>query len=186
MKRTLKIISVIALLAITQACVKQTATLSFNYSPERTYASQGQEKDELSKKQEVTPIQKTVIEATTPSKTIEKKAVLKELKNFKKENKEVIKEAKEQFKSLSKQEQKEIKKQSRDALKKMAAQNNTSQTNVDDTTLILALLSIIFPLAPVMMFIFDGGPTTRFWISLILTLLFWLPGVIYNLVVMLT
>ncbi|MES1221300.1 MAG: YqaE/Pmp3 family membrane protein [Bacteroidota bacterium] len=50
-------------------------------------------------------------------------------------------------------------------------------------TLLLVILAILLP--PLAVYLHEGVINNRFWISLILTLLFWLPGVIYALVVIL-
>ena len=85
-------------------------------------------------------------------------------------------------KTVSRKEKKALKKQLKAKLKEL--KSSSESTNSDIDPVILAVLSIIFPLAPLMMYLFEGDLTDRFWISLILTLLFWLPGVIYNFLVM--
>ncbi len=67
-------------------------------------------------------------------------------------------------------------------------QNNFSghhqtKLSADNNTLLYVILSIIIP--PLAVGLFDNGLTTRFWIDLILTLLFFIPGVIYALIVVL-
>ncbi|MBL0133826.1 MAG: YqaE/Pmp3 family membrane protein [Chitinophagaceae bacterium] len=51
----------------------------------------------------------------------------------------------------------------------------------DDNTILLAILAILLP--PLAVYLKEDAITTHFWISLILTLLFWLPGVIYAMLV---
>lgn len=46
---------------------------------------------------------------------------------------------------------------------------------------VLIILSIFLP--PLAVFLFDDGITTNFWIDLILTILGWLPGIIFALLV---
>ncbi len=53
----------------------------------------------------------------------------------------------------------------------------------DDDQLIAIILAIIFP--PLGVAIWESGITSHFWISLILTFLFWLPGFIYSLIIIL-
>lgn len=53
----------------------------------------------------------------------------------------------------------------------------------DTNTLLLVILAILLP--PLAVYLHQGEINTKFWISLILTLLFWLPGVIYALIVIL-
>ncbi len=52
-----------------------------------------------------------------------------------------------------------------------------------DDVLLYVILAILLP--PLAVGLFDDGLTTRFWIDLILTLLFFIPGVIYALIVVL-
>lgn len=60
--------------------------------------------------------------------------------------------------------------------------NNTSesQNTTDDMTILLIIIAIFIPFLAVLLY---EGITTRFWISLLLTLLFWLPGAIYAILI---
>jgi len=93
-----------------------------------------------------------------------------------------VNEALASFKSLSKREKREkvkdVKKVLRDfkAAKKAGAEPSTN-------TLLLVILAILLP--PLAVYLHEGALNSRFWLSLILTLLFWLPGVIYALIVVL-
>lgn len=94
-----------------------------------------------------------------------------------------VNEAVSAFKSLSKKEKraklKEVKKAVRDfkAAKKAGAEPSTN-------TLLLVILAILLP--PLAVYLHEGEINGKFWLSLILTLLFWLPGVIYALFVILS
>jgi len=59
-------------------------------------------------------------------------------------------------------------------------EGDDSQASSDTPTWVLAILCILLP--PLAVFL-QFGIGTEFWISLILTLLFWIPGVIYAFVV---
>ena len=93
-----------------------------------------------------------------------------------------VKSAMDEFNSLSRKEKrtrvKEVKKEIK-AYK--AAQKAGKETDTD--TLLLVILAILLP--PLAVYLYEGEINNRFWISLILTLLGWLPGVIYALVVIL-
>ncbi|WP_299708759.1 YqaE/Pmp3 family membrane protein [uncultured Pontibacter sp.] len=80
--------------------------------------------------------------------------------------------AKERLASMTKAEKKEFKKEVREAL-----MQDRSGSGVSIIKIILAVL-----LPPLAVFL-HVGIGTQFWISLILTLLFWIPGVIYALLV---
>jgi uncharacterized membrane protein YqaE (UPF0057 family) len=49
---------------------------------------------------------------------------------------------------------------------------------------LLMVLAVLLP--PLSVFLKEGRINSRFWISLLLTLLFWLPGVIYSILVILS
>lgn len=65
---------------------------------------------------------------------------------------------------------------------KKALKNNNADNTSDVALLLLVILAIILP--PVAVFLVKGLKI-QFWLSLILTLLFWLPGVIYALLIVL-
>lgn len=91
-------------------------------------------------------------------------SALSEFKNLsKKERKSRIREAKKEIKAFK-------------AAKKAGAEPSTN-------TLLLVILAILLP--PLAVYLHQGEINSKFWISLILTLLFWLPGVIYALIVIL-
>ena len=60
------------------------------------------------------------------------------------------------------------------------SKSDKKSTNGDDMFIIALILAILIPFLGVLVF---EGVTQRFWISLILTLLFWLPGAIYAVLV---
>lgn len=65
----------------------------------------------------------------------------------------------------------------------MDKSDNTSDTQkTTNNTLLLVIIAIFIPFLAVGLY---DGLSTRFWISLVLTLLFWLPGFIYALIVIL-
>ena len=77
--------------------------------------------------------------------------------------------AKERVNNMTKAEKKELKKE----MKEVMRQSST-------VSIVEIILAILLP--PLAVFLHDGLGTT-FWISLLLTLLFWIPGVIYALLV---
>jgi uncharacterized membrane protein YqaE (UPF0057 family) len=91
-----------------------------------------------------------------------------------------VQQAVSEFKSLSAKEKhlrlKEVKKAIREYKASKPAEASTN-------TLLLVILAILLP--PLAVYLHEGAINTKFWISLILTLLFWLPGVIYALIVVL-
>jgi|GEM_PF-478099 len=76
--------------------------------------------------------------------------------------------------------------QVRKAVKEMlkrdsVSQEKNTQAPADSTTILLVILAILLP--PVAVLIYEDGLTSKFWISLLLTLLLFLPGVIYSILV---
>ncbi len=94
----------------------------------------------------------------------------------------VVKNAISSFNSLSKKEKKnrlsDVKKAIRQH-KTDAKAGKAPSTN----TLLLVILALLLP--PLAVYLHEGEINNRFWISLILTLLFFIPGVIYALIVIL-
>ncbi len=64
-------------------------------------------------------------------------------------------------------------------IKKVSKQNTSAAG--DDKFILAVIFAIIFPCIGVL--IWEGNITTHFWIALLLTFLFWLPGIIYALLV---
>lgn len=94
----------------------------------------------------------------------------------------VVKAAMEEFKSLSRKERKMRVKEAKKALRNFKAEKRAGMEPSENTVL-LVILAILLP--PLAVYLHEGEINTRFWISLVLTLLFWIPGVIYALIVVL-
>lgn len=99
-----------------------------------------------------------------------------------KDDEKMVKNAVKAFRSLSKEEKKSRMAEAKMMLKeyKAAKANEDADTN----TVLLAILAILLP--PLAVYLHEKTINTKFWISLILSLLFWLPGVIYALIVVLS
>jgi uncharacterized membrane protein YqaE (UPF0057 family) len=93
-----------------------------------------------------------------------------------------VKQTVASFHTLSKREKRARIKEVKSYLKEVKAAKRAGQAPSDDTIL-LVILAILLP--PLAVYLHQGEINTKFWISLVLTLLFWLPGVIYALVVVL-
>ena len=93
-----------------------------------------------------------------------------------------VKAAIEAYNNLSKKEKRA---KARDVKKEIKAYKAAKKTGKEPSTntLLLVILAILLP--PLAVYLHEGEINNRFWISLILTLLFWLPGVIYALIVIL-
>jgi uncharacterized membrane protein YqaE (UPF0057 family) len=87
-----------------------------------------------------------------------------------------------EFKNLSKKERKARIKEAKKELKAYKAAKRTGG-EPSTNTLLLVILAILLP--PLAVYLHQGEINSKFWISLLLTLLFWLPGVIYALIVIL-
>ena len=86
----------------------------------------------------------------------------------------------EEFRNLSKHERKSRIKEVKKLLKEHKADKRTGRAAETDIVL-LAILAILLP--PLAVYLKEEEINSRFWISLILTLLFWIPGVIFALLV---
>lgn len=93
-----------------------------------------------------------------------------------------VRSAMNAFKSLSKGERKEKIKDAKKELKAFKAARKAGK-EPSTNTLLLVILAILLP--PLAVYLHQGVINSKFWISLLLTLLFWLPGVIYALIVIL-
>lgn len=93
-----------------------------------------------------------------------------------------LKSALASFKNLSRKEKKERLKQVKKEVKAFKASKKRGGEPSTDT-LLLVILAILLP--PLAVYLHQGEINNKFWISLILTLLFFVPGIIYALIVVL-
>jgi uncharacterized membrane protein YqaE (UPF0057 family) len=93
-----------------------------------------------------------------------------------------VKSALSEFKSLSRSERKLRLKEVKKELKEYKKQQK-SGAEPSTNTLLLVILAILLP--PLAVYLHEGEINNKFWLSLLLTLLFWIPGVIYALLVVL-
>jgi uncharacterized membrane protein YqaE (UPF0057 family) len=96
-----------------------------------------------------------------------------------KDDEAMVKNAVAAFKSLSKKEKKARIADAKELLKNYKAEKAAGDASTN--TLLLAILAILLP--PLAVYLHEDAINTKFWISLLLTLLFWIPGVIYALIV---
>lgn len=94
----------------------------------------------------------------------------------------VMTESVDEFKQLSKKEKKERIKEVKKQLKLFKANKAAGKAD-DEELILLVVLAILLP--PLAVYLHQNAINTKFWISLVLTLLFFLPGVIYSLLVVL-
>jgi uncharacterized membrane protein YqaE (UPF0057 family) len=85
-----------------------------------------------------------------------------------------------EFKSLSRKERKSKITEAKKALKDF---KKNKSADADTNTILLCILAILLP--PLAIYLKEGEINAKFWIGLLLTLLIWLPGVIYALLVVL-
>jgi len=88
--------------------------------------------------------------------------------------------AMKEFKSLSRSERRARLKEAKKLFKQYKADKRAGKDAETDQVL-LAILAILLP--PLAVYLKEGEINSKFWISLILTLIFWIPGVIYALLV---
>ena len=90
-----------------------------------------------------------------------------------------IRAALAEFRSLSKKERKLRVKEAKKQLKEFKKQKRNGEGS--DNKVLLIILAILLP--PLAVYLHQGEINSKFWISLLLTLLFFIPGVIYALLV---
>jgi uncharacterized membrane protein YqaE (UPF0057 family) len=95
-------------------------------------------------------------------------------------NPEAVKAAMKDFKSLPRSERRHRLKEAKKLFKDYKANKKAGKMEETDQVL-LAILAILLP--PLAVYLKEGEINSKFWISLILTLIFWIPGVIYALLV---
>jgi len=95
---------------------------------------------------------------------------------------EEVKNALDEFKSLSRKERKE---RLKDVKKEIKAYKKAKRAGdaASDNMILIYILCVLLP--PLAVYLHQGEINNKFWISLLLTLLFWIPGVIYAFVVVL-
>ena len=99
-----------------------------------------------------------------------------------KDDEAMVKNAVAAFKSLSKKERRAKMADAKQLLKNYKVEKAAGEPNTN--TLLLAILAILLP--PLAVYLHEDDINTKFWLSLLLTLLFWLPGVIYALFIILS
>jgi uncharacterized membrane protein YqaE (UPF0057 family) len=95
----------------------------------------------------------------------------------------VVRAALAEFRSLSGKERRVRLKEAKKAIKEYRAQKRAGKAPVTGTFL-QVLFAILIP--PLGVYLHEGEINKRFWIDLLLTLLFFLPGMIYALIVVLS
>ncbi len=95
-----------------------------------------------------------------------------------------VKQAVESFRNLSKKERTLRIKEAKSAIKEFKAKKSSGTSDAAEiNTLLLVLITILIP--PLGVYLHQGEINSKFWISLLLTLLFYVPGLIYSLIVVL-
>jgi len=93
-----------------------------------------------------------------------------------------IQEALKELKSLSRHERKERIKEVKKAVKQFKTDKKAG-AEPSTSTLLQVIFAILLP--PLGVYLHEGVINNKFWLDLILTLLFFIPGVIYALIVVL-
>lgn len=91
-----------------------------------------------------------------------------------------INEAVNEFNQLSKSEKKTRFSSVKAEISKYRS-NLKNGEKIDDNKLLAIIFAILIP--PVGVVLYENKVTTKFWISLLLTFIFWIPGMVYSLLV---
>lgn len=81
---------------------------------------------------------------------------------------------------MTHQDRSELKRSIRSEVKAFKQKKRAGE-EADVSTLLLTLIALILP--PLAVYLHQGEINSKFWISLLLTLLIWVPGVVYALLV---
>jgi uncharacterized membrane protein YqaE (UPF0057 family) len=93
---------------------------------------------------------------------------------------EQIEESIAALKNMSKKERKEKSMEIKKAVRSYKSQLKDDD-DVDTNKVLALVFAVLIP--PIGVVIYENKVTTKFWLSLLLTLLFYLPGMIYSLLV---
>lgn len=101
-----------------------------------------------------------------------------------KRQEEVIKEVRERVQNMSRKEKRELRREVRkirlaDYVKNLPAYENTGVEDLKQNEVNIVALIFAILLPPLGVFLHQGEINTKFWISLVLTLLGYVPGQIY-------
>lgn len=94
----------------------------------------------------------------------------------------VATDALREFRSLSRVDRKMRLREAKTKLREFKAMKAAGE-DVGTNTVLLAILAVLLP--PLAVGLHEHALNGKFWLSVLLTLLFWLPGVIYALIVVL-
>lgn len=83
--------------------------------------------------------------------------------------------------AMSNKERRQLRRDQRKQVKQLMKEYKSGEAAVSEGDLLLIILAILLP--PLAVYLYEDAITTKFWISLVLTLLFFLPGIIYALLV---
>lgn len=142
-----------------QTVSDQQAPAKASGSHDETLEARALPKEEVSRQNEIKP-------STKPVLSPKMKAALEKAKT-----------AMETSKATGKKPSREVKKE----LRKVLRVAKDESVKADDQQVIEIILSFFIP--PLAVYLHEDEINTKFWISLLLTLLFFLPGVIYALLV---
>ena len=98
-----------------------------------------------------------------------------------KPDKKTIESAWNEFKNLNRKERRTRIKESKKYFREFQAQRRSGRSRASTNQVLLVIFSILLP--PLAVYLKEGQANSKFWISILFTLLFWLPGIIYALLV---
>jgi len=87
-----------------------------------------------------------------------------------------VKSAIDEFRNLSRKERKSRIKNARKEIRKYKAERKRG-VNTDIEPWVLIVLAILLP--PLAVYLYEDEINWKFWVSILLTILFWIPGVVF-------
>lgn len=194
------------LLVLFSSCSSTKYGAHFQSSSDKAYAYQQKEKEVVPVANELKVMEteaeksaikevKSNIEGVASLKGVTGKVEMPSEEELTSRQQKVLAETRERLQNMSRKEKRELRKEIRkislsDYTKDLPAYQNPSENlgmnsfqQSEINTLLLVIITILIP--PLGVFLHQGGITNKFWISLLLTLLFYVPGLIYSLIVVL-
>ena len=92
------------------------------------------------------------------------------------EIREAARQYRQELAALPARERRALRRQQRREIKDLIRNHNNGSDPSTDT-LLLAILCVLLP--PLAVYLYEGETNDTFWISVLLTLLLWLPGIIF-------
>lgn len=146
--------------------------------------------EEMAERSGAVEVKSDAVPRAATIKQLIKDAEMPDENEFTARQQEILAQTRERLQNMTRQEKRTLKRELRnvklsDYTKNLPSYENMGITDTQqvENTLLLVIVTILVP--PLGVFLHQGAINTKFWVSLLLTLLFYVPGLIYSLIVVL-